>query len=51
MMFRAARVADLPAIVATGYADNVSALTVPVIRKPYDVTQIAAALAEVTGRA
>lgn len=28
---------DMAALVATGYADNVSALTVPVIRKPYDI--------------
>jgi signal transduction histidine kinase len=31
------RRANLAAVVATGYADNVSALNVPVIRKPYDI--------------
>ena len=42
-----------PFIFATGYGDNQSApqgFSAPVIRKPYDVTQVAAALAEATGR-
>lgn len=42
-----------PFIFATGYGDNQSApqgFNAPVIRKPYDVTQVAAALAEATGR-
>jgi CheY-like chemotaxis protein len=43
-----------PFIFATGYGDNQQApqgFSAPFIRKPYDVTQVAAALAEVTGRA
>jgi PAS domain S-box-containing protein len=43
-----------PFIFATGYGDNLAApqgFNAPFIRKPYDVTQVAAALAEVTGRA
>ena len=42
-----------PFIFATGYGDNQSSpqgFSAPVIRKPYDVTQVAAALAEATGR-
>ncbi|HET9161212.1 MAG TPA: HWE histidine kinase domain-containing protein [Caulobacteraceae bacterium] len=42
-----------PFIFATGYGDNQMApqgFSAPVIRKPYDVTQVAAALAEATGR-
>lgn len=44
----------VPFIFATGYGDNQAApqgFDAPFIRKPYDVTQVAAALAEVTGRA
>ena len=44
----------VPFIFATGYGDNTAApqgFAAPLIRKPYDVTQVAAALAEVTGRA
>jgi CheY-like chemotaxis protein len=44
----------VPFIFATGYGDNQAApqgFNAPFIRKPYDVTQVAAALAEVTGRA
>ena len=43
----------VPFIFATGYGDakfTPSGFDVPLIKKPYDVTQIAAALAEVTGR-
>jgi len=43
----------VPFIFATGYGDNQAApqgFDAPFIRKPYDVTQVAAALAEVTGR-
>lgn len=43
----------IPFIFATGYGDNQAApqgFNAPFIRKPYDVTQVAAALAEVTGR-
>jgi two-component sensor histidine kinase len=43
----------VPFVFATGYGDNritPQDYGVPVIRKPYDVTQVAAALAEVTGR-
>jgi two-component sensor histidine kinase/CheY-like chemotaxis protein len=43
----------VPFIFATGYGDNQpnpAGFDVPVIRKPYDVTQVAAALAGVTGR-
>lgn len=44
----------VPFIFATGYGDNDAApqgFNAPFVRKPYDVTQIAAALVEVTGRA
>ena len=44
----------LPFVFATGYGDDKITpedYGAPVIRKPYDVTQVAAALAEVTGRA
>jgi len=44
----------VPFIFATGYGDNQAGpqgFDAPTIRKPYDVTQVAAALAEVTGRA
>lgn len=48
----------VPFIFATGYGDNrdgapgvPEGFDAPVIRKPYDVTQVAAALAEITGRA
>ncbi len=41
---------DLAAIVATGYADNVDALSVPVIRKPYDVETLQRALSEAAVR-
>ena len=34
-------------VVATGYADNVNQLTVPVIRKPYDMETLQRTLAEV----
>jgi len=50
----ALRQMDIPFIFATGYGDNQAApqgFNAPFIRKPYDVTQVAAALAEVTGRA
>ena len=43
----------VPFVFATGYGDDKimpDTQGAPVIRKPYDVTQIAAALAEVTGR-
>jgi two-component sensor histidine kinase/CheY-like chemotaxis protein len=43
----------VPFVFATGYGDsrfNIAGFDAPVIRKPYDVTQVAAALAEVTGR-
>jgi len=43
----------VPFVFATGYGDSKMApqgFGAPVIRKPYDVTQVAAALAEVTGR-
>ena len=43
----------VPFVFATGYGDsrfNLAGFDAPVIRKPYDVTQVAAALAEVTGR-
>ena len=43
----------VPFVFATGYGDANVALqgfNVPIIRKPYDVTQVAAALAEVTRR-
>jgi two-component sensor histidine kinase/CheY-like chemotaxis protein len=44
----------VPFIFATGYGDaqfSAQGFDAPLIKKPYDVTQIAAALAEVTGRA
>jgi DNA-binding response OmpR family regulator len=44
----------IPFVFATGYGDNrfnPEGFDAPVIRKPYDVTQVAAALAEITGRA
>jgi two-component sensor histidine kinase len=44
----------IPFVFATGYGDDKTlpfGFDAPVIRKPYDVTQIAAALCEVTGRA
>jgi two-component sensor histidine kinase len=44
----------VPFVFATGYGDSKMApqgFGAPVIRKPYDVTQVAAALADVTGRA
>ena len=47
------RARGVPFIFATGYGDNQSApqgFDAPTIRKPYDVTQVAAALAEATGR-
>jgi PAS domain S-box-containing protein len=43
----------VPFVFATGYGDDKITpehFGAPVIRKPYDVTQVAAALAEVTGR-
>jgi PAS domain S-box-containing protein len=41
-----------PFIFATGYGDQTApqGFSAPAIRKPYDVTQVAAALAEATGR-
>ncbi|MDR3510103.1 MAG: HWE histidine kinase domain-containing protein [Caulobacteraceae bacterium] len=44
----------VPFVFATGYGDDKAMpqnFNAPVIRKPYDVTQVVAALAEVTGRA
>ena len=44
----------IPFVFATGYGDNrfnPTGFDAPVIRKPYDVTQVTAALAEITGRA
>jgi two-component sensor histidine kinase len=44
----------VPFIFATGYGENRGApegFDVPIIRKPYDITQIVAALVEITGRA
>lgn len=44
---------NVPFVFATGYGDSrfsLAGFDAPVIRKPYDVTQVAAALAEVTGR-
>jgi PAS domain S-box-containing protein len=44
----------IPFVFATGYGDDNNmpmGFGAPIIRKPYDVTQVAAALAEVTGRA
>lgn len=49
----ALRARGVPFIFATGYGDNQCApqgFDAPTIRKPYDVTQVAAALAEATGR-
>jgi CheY-like chemotaxis protein len=49
----ALRARGVPFIFATGYGDSrftPEGFDVPLIKKPYDVTQIAAALAEVTGR-
>ena len=43
----------IPFVFATGYGDNGMApqgFDAPIIRKPYDVTQVVAALADVTGR-
>ncbi|HXQ46888.1 MAG TPA: hypothetical protein VN806_09745, partial [Caulobacteraceae bacterium] len=43
----------VPFVFATGYGDSKftpQGFDAPLIKKPYDVTQIAAALAEVTGR-
>jgi len=43
----------VPFVFATGYGDSKMApqgFGAPIIRKPYDVTQVAAALAEITGR-
>ena len=43
----------IPFVFATGYGDDKmlpAGFDAPVIRKPYDVTQVAAALSEVTGR-
>jgi PAS domain S-box-containing protein len=43
----------VPFVFATGYGDNrfnPGGFDAPVIRKPYDVTQVAAALAQITGR-
>jgi two-component sensor histidine kinase/CheY-like chemotaxis protein len=51
---RALEARGIPFIFATGYGDNTAApqgFSAPFIRKPYDVTQVAAALAKVTGRA
>ncbi len=36
----------MAAVVATGYADNVSAISVPVIRKPYEIETLQRGLAE-----
>ncbi len=44
----------VPFVFATGYGDSKFApqgFDAPLIKKPYDVTQVAAALAEITGRA
>jgi PAS domain S-box-containing protein len=44
----------IPFVFATGYGDNrfnPEGFDAPVIRKPYDVTQVTAALAAITGRA
>jgi len=51
---QALTVRGVPFIFATGHGDDHWApqgFSAPFIRKPYDVTQVAAALAEVTGRA
>lgn len=45
---------NVPFVFATGYGDNALAPTgfdAPIVRKPYNVSQVAAALAEATGRA
>ncbi len=50
----ALRARGVPFVFATGYGDSKmlpQGFDAPVIRKPYDVTQVAAGLAEVTGRA
>ena len=47
-------VRGIPFVFATGYGDSKFAprgFDAPLIKKPYDVTQVAAALAEITGRA
>ena len=44
----------VPFLFATGYGENCGApegFDAPIVRKPYDVAQIATALAELTGRA
>ena len=51
---RALAARGVPFIFATGYGDTKFApqgFDAPLIKKPYDVTQVAAALAEITGRA
>ena len=43
----------MPFLFATGYGENRGApegFDVPIIRKPYDITQIVSALVEITGR-
>jgi len=50
---QALRDRGVPFVFATGYGDDKmlpAGFDAPVIRKPYDVTQVAAALSEVTGR-
>jgi two-component sensor histidine kinase len=50
---RALAARGIPFVFATGYGDSrftPQGFDAPLIKKPYDVTQIAAALAEVTGR-
>ncbi len=50
---RALAARGVPFVFATGYGDSKftpQGFDAPLIKKPYDVTQIAAALAEVTGR-
>ena len=47
------RARGVPFVFATGYGDSKilpEGFNAPIIRKPYDVTQVAAGLAEVTGR-
>ncbi len=49
----ALRTRGVPFVFATGYGDSKTlpeGFDAPIIRKPYDVTQVAAGLAEVTGR-
>jgi PAS domain S-box-containing protein len=49
----ALRARGVPFVFATGYGDSKilpEGFDAPIIRKPYDVTQVAAGLAEVTGR-